>query len=101
MHDRFQTDHLDAPRAPDVSRSRPQLPAWLARRLLREGEQIESVRGPRHCPAWEPYVTHPGVALIGLALAVALVAVGGLTFGFDNTLMAVPCALALVSAFGG
>src|SRR4051812_20893081 len=104
MSERYYGDLPDrydeAPR--EVAWSRPQLPGWLAKRLLREGEEIESVRGPRHSPAWEPFVTHPGVVLVGLALAAAIIAIGALALGsFDDKLMALPCVLALLSAVGG
>lgn len=47
----------------------PPLPAWLARRLLRPGEQVTWVRGPQHSPAWEQHVTHPALFLVALAAA--------------------------------
>ena len=104
MSDRYYDDRTDRYDAPprDVAIDRGRLPGWLARRLLRADEEIQSVRGPRHCPAWEPFLTHPGVVLVGLALAVAIVAIGALVLGsFDDKLMGVPCVLALLSAVGG
>lgn len=45
------------------------LPPWLAKRLLRRGEQITWVRGPQFNPWWERYLTHPALFLFALALA--------------------------------
>jgi hypothetical protein len=48
-------------RAPDWIASSQHLPGWLADRLLRPGEEVAWVRGPRFNPAWERYVTHPAL----------------------------------------
>jgi hypothetical protein len=104
MSDRYHGDRPDRYDAPprEVAINRGRLPGWLARRLLRADEEIQSVRGPRHCPSWEPFLTHPGVVVVGLALAVAIIAVGGLALGsFGDPLMAVPCVLAFLSMVGG
>src|SRR5947209_19188952 len=100
MSDRYHGDRPDRYDAPprDVAIDRGRLPGWLARRLLRADEEIHSVRGPRHCPAWEPFLTHPGVVLVGLALAVAIVAIGALALGsFGDKRMGVPCVLAVLT----
>jgi hypothetical protein len=55
------------PRAP--------LPSWLARRRLRPGEVVTWVRGPRFSPRWERFVTHPGLFVVALLLALACVGV--------------------------
>lgn len=70
MSDQFQTERFDA-RAPAISRPFPPLPAWLARRLLRPGEEITWVVGPRFNPSWERYITHPSLFVIALGLAAA------------------------------
>jgi hypothetical protein len=57
------------------------LPDWLARRLLRKGEEIAWTRGPRWNPWWERYVTHPTLFVQALALAVICVAAGRLGAG--------------------
>jgi hypothetical protein len=44
--------------------SYPPLPWWLARRLLRRGEEVRFVRGPKQNPWWERYLTHPAFFLI-------------------------------------
>ena len=59
-------------------RSAP-LPSWLARRLLRDGEQVTFVAGPRFNPSWEKYVTHPLLFLAALGLGVLCVGTGRLT----------------------
>jgi hypothetical protein len=59
----------------------PPLPAHLAARLLRDGESVEWVRGPRWCPSWEPYVTHPLLLVAALAIGVVSVAVGAAVGG--------------------
>jgi hypothetical protein len=80
MSDRFQTGAFDA-RAPHLSHAFPPLPAWLARRLLRAGEKITWVRGPRFTPSWEQYATHPALFLVALALGAACVGAGWLISG--------------------
>ena len=80
MADLTQTGPLDEP-PPDIRRPHAPLPPWLARRLLRAGETVTWVRGPRFNPRWERYVTHPGLFLAALALAAACVGVGRLVAG--------------------
>jgi hypothetical protein len=71
----------------------PSLPVWLSRRLLRAGETVTWVRGPRYNPSWERYITHPalllvpalpGVVVMGIAAQVggapAALAVAAVTF---------------------
>jgi low affinity Fe/Cu permease len=73
MSERFQTERFDASLA-DITNPVPELPEWLAERLLRPDEEITWVRGPRFNPSWERYVTNP--ALFIVALIVGLVGVG-------------------------
>ncbi len=77
MSDRFQTDAFDARPPTLVGRSSP-LPSWLARRLLRNDEQVAWVRGPRFNPSWERYVTHISLFLAALGFGVVLTATGWL-----------------------
>ncbi len=77
MTDPFPTDPTGAPAPNPFRRSSPApLPAWLARRLLRPGEQVVWVRGPRWTPEWERTVTDPTLFLAALVLGGACVAVG-------------------------
>jgi hypothetical protein len=70
MSDQFQTEVFDA-QGPDVFRAFPPLPAWLRGRLLRPGEHVTWVCGPRFNPAWERYATHPALFLFALAVGAA------------------------------
>lgn len=92
-------DRRDGPR--DSSPPGPQLPAFLARRLLRKDEEVSSVRGPRWSPSFEQYVTHPLGVVAGLALAVFSVLGGGLVLGWDSPVMAGVAVFALLTAVGG
>jgi hypothetical protein len=73
--DRFRTDSFPPP-PPSVALRHPELPAWLARRLLRKDEKIAWVRSPRFNPWWERYATHPLLFLTALALGAAGLGVG-------------------------
>jgi len=44
------------------------LPAWIARSLLRPGEAITFVRGPRGNPTWERYATHPALFFVAVVI---------------------------------
>src|SRR4051812_3923800 len=77
-HDDDRRRFDDRPRRPVPT---GQLPDFLARRILGEGEKIESVRGPRLNPSWERYVTHPLVVGVGVLLGLAVVVVGIIAFG--------------------
>jgi hypothetical protein len=77
--DRFQIDPYDTS-LPDIIRKTPVLPPWIARRLLRAGEQLIWVRGPRLNPWWERHATNPAWALCILAFTVVCVTVTPLTF---------------------
>jgi hypothetical protein len=73
-----QVDSLDEPldALPAVDRSAELLPPWLVRRVVRGDERVSWVWGPRRSPAWEPYVTHPALFLVALAVAAAVLAAG-------------------------
>jgi hypothetical protein len=106
MSDHFQTEPFDTfPAEPFNARSpidiihRPALPSWLARQLLRAGEEITWVRGPRFNPRWERYVTHPVLVFYALGVGVALVVAGRLIAGSWSELtplLALAAALVLV-----
>jgi hypothetical protein len=68
--DRFETDLFNAP-PPPISGPHPALPDWLASRVLRAGEEVTWVRGPRLNPWWECYITHPALFLVALAFGAA------------------------------
>ncbi len=92
MSDRFHTDAFDARppdlhEHPDVARPLTPLPSWLARRLLREDEQVAWVRGPRFNPSWERYVTHPLLFFAALAVGAFCVAVASLLDEFWPAVM--------------
>jgi hypothetical protein len=78
MSDFFQSNPIDGP-PPKTFCLYPELPAWLARRLLRADEQITWVRGPWWNPWWERYVTHPALFLLALALGAACLWAGRLS----------------------
>src|SRR5262245_60223427 len=69
---------------PDISIDYPPLPRGHARRLLRREERVTWVRGPRFCPWWEPYVTHPIMFLFAAALAAMLVWIGPRLYAWPN-----------------
>jgi hypothetical protein len=48
-----------------------QLPRYIARGLLRPGEEVTFVRGPKHSPKWEGFVTHPAMLFATGALGVS------------------------------
>lgn len=96
--DRRRDDRDDRPRRPA---DKGVMPAWLAARLLRDGEKVESVRGPRFNPPWEPFVVHPATVLLGVVLAGGAIAAAYLASGGDGPLLFAAAAFALVSAFGG
>jgi hypothetical protein len=75
MSDQFRTEPSGA-RMPDISLHHPWLPVWLARRLLRPGENITWVGGPRLSPPWEEYVTHPALFLLAVALGAVCLGIG-------------------------
>jgi hypothetical protein len=60
-------------RSADIALPPPRFPAWLAARLLREGENVEWVSGPRAAPRWEPFATHPLFILAAATVAAAWV----------------------------
>src|SRR5262245_4338812 len=80
MSDRFQTDTFEG-RPLTLAATGSPLPPWLAGRLLRDGETVTWVYGPRLNPPWERYVTHPGLFLFAVALGVFCFAAGSLIVG--------------------
>jgi hypothetical protein len=80
MSTRFQVGPFGDP-PPNAFRLHPDLPPWLARRVLRADEQITWVRGPRWSPWWEPYVTHPRLFVAALVVGAACLLAGLLTAG--------------------
>src|SRR5262249_19583157 len=81
MSDQFQTERSDSP-PPSVARpSLVAFPEWLARRLLRPGEEITWVRGPWLNPSWERYVPPPGLFLVALGIGGFLLTVTALVSG--------------------
>jgi hypothetical protein len=80
MFDRSATNPFDRSPANPFDRGAPEpvtdfppLPPWLADRLLKPGEKITWVCGPRFNPSWERYVTHPALFLVALALGAFVV----------------------------
>jgi hypothetical protein len=95
MSDQFRTERSDSPPPPSVAHpSLVAFPEWLARRLLRPGEEITWVRGPWLNPSWERYVTHPGLFLVALGLGGFLLAFTALISGGWG---AVPAPLGLLA----
>ncbi len=91
------SDHIraDPPEPlPDLTWQYQPLPPWLARRLLRAGEAVTWVRGPRFNPSWERYVTHPGLFLLALAVGAACVAGGRLYAGSWSAMPVAPAVVA-------
>jgi hypothetical protein len=77
MFEPLQEYRQDA-QPPDIALPVPRLPAWLARRLLRPGEHVLWVRGPRRNPWAERWLTHPALFLLALALGTACLVAGRL-----------------------
>ena len=99
MPDPMQTDpYDDAP--PEILCKYPALPRWLGRRLLRPGEEIAWVRGPRLNPWWERYATHPALFLAALALGAACLAAGRLLAGSWSQITPLPVLAAGTLAVG-
>jgi hypothetical protein len=94
MPDYTQPSQPEAP-FPDITRRRPALPHWLARKLLRQDEEITWVRGPRLQPWWERFVTHPMLFVDALVVGAAIVVAGRLSAGSWN---ATPPACFIVAA---
>jgi hypothetical protein len=83
---RFQSEPPSLPTREIVGTCSP-FPAWLARRLLGPDEKVTWVRGPKHNPSWERYITHPGLFLIPVAVAAVVVLAIGQTFGASGALV--------------
>jgi hypothetical protein len=75
--DPTESNPFKLPEAPPRRLHRP-LPTWLARRLLREGEEVTWVRGPHWNPGLERYITHPALFLVALLLVGVCLAAGWL-----------------------
>jgi len=71
----LSTDRFD-PSSPIDIRLPSGLPPWLARHLLRKGEEVAWLRGPRWNPEWERRVTHPILVFYAAAFGAVLVAAG-------------------------
>jgi hypothetical protein len=99
MSEHFQTDRFDVSRPNPFTAFLP-LPSWLARRVLAAGEEVTWVRGPRLEPRWEPYVTHPALFLVALAVAAVCLAVARVIAGSWDTIPIAPPAIALVIVMG-
>src|SRR5438874_405419 len=80
MPDQYQENPFKLPE-PNYSFPHPPFPVWLARRLLRRDEQVAWVRGPKHNPSWERYITHPALILVALAIAAVILVAGRLISG--------------------
>lgn len=91
MSDQFQTRPFND-RLTNLTLPAVPLPVWLARRLLQRNERVTQVYGPRFSPSWEPFVTHPALFLVALALGTACVAVARLLAGPEPEVL-VPAAL--------
>lgn len=85
---RFEVPHID------ISLQYTALPRFLARRLLREDEQVTWVRGPRLNPWWERFVTHIGLFVLALMLGALFLGIGRLIGGSWS---AVPAALGVAT----
>jgi hypothetical protein len=97
MSDHIKSERHNVP-APDVTLSYPPLPPWLARHLLRPGEEIVLVRGPLFSPWWERYLTHPVLFLHALALGALFVGLGWL---MSRSTVPVPAIVAAALLFFG
>jgi hypothetical protein len=80
MSDGFQTHSFDAP-TPNPFVNHPQLPPWLAPKVLRGDEKVTWVIGPAVNPPWEPYVTHPSMFFLAFSFAVLFLAIGRASAG--------------------
>jgi hypothetical protein len=100
MPDPYYDDRYDDPRPRDISWRYPPLPTWLEHRLLKDGEEVGWVRGPRFAPAWERYVTHPALFLVALALIGICLAVGRTVAGSWSALPLWPVLASGVIFFG-
>jgi hypothetical protein len=88
------------PQAPPVDGRFPPLPWWIARRLLKRGEEVTWVVGPRFNPSWERYVTDPLLFVASLALAGLCLGVGWLIGGTVRDMPLAPALLAGGLVFG-
>lgn len=102
--ERHNTERFDAePRqagAAHTAHQYPPLPAFLARRLLRDDEQVTFVRGPWFAPWWERHVTHISFILVAGLLAVAVIAAGIQYAGSLKEMPILPGVIALGLIFG-
>jgi hypothetical protein len=99
MSDHFQTDPFDD-LPPQILRLSAEFPAWLARRLLRPGEEITLVRGPQLNPPWERYATHPLLFLVALTMGTVCVTAGRLLAGSWSDMSPLPFMAAIGLVFG-
>lgn len=99
MPDHSQFDALERPRRP-ISVQLPQLPWWVARRLLQSGERVTWVRGPRFNPFWERYATHPGLFIAALVVGAICFPAGRVIAGEWTTSLPMAFAIAAGLAIG-
>ena len=92
MPNRYEDDDYDTTNV-DLTRQLTPLPSWLADRLLRPGEGVTWVVGPRFNPSWERYVTHPLLFLAALIAGAIVWWTGSLIAG-PGVEVAVPLAMA-------
>jgi hypothetical protein len=111
MSDEFQSDTPDSEartsqgqpaegRIIDIAKPFLGLPDWLARRVIRPGEEITWLFGPRHNPAWERYATHPALFLVALALGALCIGAGSLLAQVQPEFLPVMVGVAFVIVFG-
>jgi hypothetical protein len=99
MSNRNDTDVFGEP-ITKPARKHPPLPSWLERRLLRPGEKVAGVYGPRFNPFWERYITHIGLFLGALGLGVVLVLVDRVVAGSWGEMAVWPALVAGGLVFG-
>lgn len=103
MPDHFQTDPFDTaplPTPPNLARLYTPLPGFLERRLIRPGEEVTFVRGPRWSPAFEPLLTHPLVFGAALLVGALLVGAARLAAHDANSMHPAPVAVAIGIVLG-
>lgn len=98
MSDTIQTE----PSFDDISRrirNHPPLPPWIASWLLKSGESITWVYGPKLSPSWERYVTHPALILAALGGVVVSILPAYVLSGLGREIAAIPVVAAVALVF--